>query len=169
MNTENLETTSWRMGPHLISSSMQVTPKLMRLTWEGYPLHKVKDHGWGFLIPGRAESVMDSNDDDAVPPIEKIQQMCPAAPERGDLAESVEKKISKRDFYRSKKAHSQTENSFYKGAGLPCPRVDIPGVWFHRLPHPGGTHLNVNIYFNTEFSSVDGKNNCFDKQNNHFF
>lgn len=125
---------------------MHITPKVMRLTWDGYPLHKVKEHGWGFLIPGRAESVTDA-DEDAVPPVEQIQLMSPAPVHEishADLADSVEKKISKRDFYRSKKAKSQPANNSYKGAGLPCPDVAIPGVWFQRLPHPGGTHLKVN-------------------------
>lgn len=151
-NSDELEETTWRPGPHLISSSMHITPKVMRLTWEGYPLHKVKDHGWGFLIPGRAESVMDANND-VVPPVEKIKQMCPPAPDldtesqnsHDDLAEMVEKKISKRDFYQSKNGLRQTQTNLYKGAGLPCPDVNIPGVWFQRLPHPGGTHLKVKL------------------------
>lgn len=38
-------------GPHLISTSMRITPKLLNLTWEGYPLHYFQGKGWGFLIP----------------------------------------------------------------------------------------------------------------------
>ncbi|XP_014216683.1 DNA polymerase subunit gamma-1, mitochondrial [Copidosoma floridanum] len=34
-----------------ISTSMQITPKILNLTWENYPLHYVKEQGWGFLIP----------------------------------------------------------------------------------------------------------------------
>lgn len=34
-----------------ISTSMQVTPKILNLTWENYPLHFIKDQGWGFLVP----------------------------------------------------------------------------------------------------------------------
>lgn len=84
-------------------------------------------------------------DVDVVPPVEKIQHMCPSPPEldSDNLAETVEKKISKRDFYRAKKAQSQTASDFYKGSGLPCPEVAIPGVWFRRLPHPGGANLKV--------------------------
>ena len=32
-----------------------MAPKLLRLTWEGYPLHYEIRHGWGYLVPGREE------------------------------------------------------------------------------------------------------------------
>lgn len=44
---------SWVPGPSLISLQMRVTPKLMRLTWDGFPLHHSEKHGWGYLVPGR--------------------------------------------------------------------------------------------------------------------
>ena len=31
---------------------MRVVPKLLRLTWLGYPLHHDEKHGWGYLVPG---------------------------------------------------------------------------------------------------------------------
>ncbi|GAB6028567.1 hypothetical protein CHUAL_002708 [Chamberlinius hualienensis] len=40
-------------GPSLISSQMQVVPKLLRLSWEGFPLHYSKKNGWGYLVPGK--------------------------------------------------------------------------------------------------------------------
>ena len=39
------------MGPHNISTSMRITPLLLHLTWEGYPLYFHADYGWGFLVP----------------------------------------------------------------------------------------------------------------------
>lgn len=42
----------WKPGPHLISTKMRVVPKLLRLTWLGYPVHYDDKHGWGYLVPG---------------------------------------------------------------------------------------------------------------------
>lgn len=44
----------WKPGPQLISTKMRVVPKLLRLTWLGYPLHHDEKHGWGYLVPGLA-------------------------------------------------------------------------------------------------------------------
>ncbi|KAJ1179987.1 hypothetical protein NDU88_005215 [Pleurodeles waltl] len=55
----------WIPGPSLMSLQMRVTPKLMRLTWDGFPLHYSDKHGWGYLVPGRkdnlCESIQDTN------------------------------------------------------------------------------------------------------------
>jgi len=29
----------------------RVAPKLLRLIWDGFPLHYDDTHGWGFLVP----------------------------------------------------------------------------------------------------------------------
>lgn len=34
---------------------MRCVPKLMRLTWDGYPLHYDAKHGWGYLVPNIIE------------------------------------------------------------------------------------------------------------------
>lgn len=47
----------WSPGPGLISLQMRVTPKLMGLTWDGFPLHYSDRHGWGYLVPGRRDNL----------------------------------------------------------------------------------------------------------------
>lgn len=47
----------WVPGPSLMSLQMRVTPKLMRLTWDGFPLHHSDKHGWGYLVPGRKNNL----------------------------------------------------------------------------------------------------------------
>lgn len=37
--------------PVKISLQMQATPKLMRMTWKGYPLHYDDELKWGYLVP----------------------------------------------------------------------------------------------------------------------
>ncbi|KAJ8683659.1 hypothetical protein QAD02_019451 [Eretmocerus hayati] len=40
-----------------ISNSMLITPKLLNLTWNNHPLHHIRKHGWGFLVPYKREDV----------------------------------------------------------------------------------------------------------------
>ncbi|XP_060709269.1 DNA polymerase subunit gamma-1 isoform X2 [Hemiscyllium ocellatum] len=53
----------WLPGPSLISLQMRVTPKLMRLTWDGFPLHYSESHGWGYLVPGRKDNLLTNPSD----------------------------------------------------------------------------------------------------------
>ncbi|XP_040457086.1 DNA polymerase subunit gamma-1 isoform X2 [Falco naumanni] len=53
-----LEESGWVPGPSLISLQMRVTPKLMRLAWDGFPLHYSEKHGWGYLVPGRQDNLL---------------------------------------------------------------------------------------------------------------
>ncbi|PKU45256.1 dna polymerase subunit gamma-1 [Limosa lapponica baueri] len=52
-----LEDPGWVPGPSLVSLQMRVTPKLMRLAWDGFPLHYSEKHGWGYLVPGRQDNL----------------------------------------------------------------------------------------------------------------
>lgn len=52
------EEDSWSPGASLISLQMRVTPKLMGLTWDGFPLHYTEKHGWGYLVPGRRDNLV---------------------------------------------------------------------------------------------------------------
>ncbi|KAM9183787.1 DNA polymerase subunit gamma-1 isoform 3-T3 [Dugong dugon] len=52
-----LDDLEWTPGPSLISLQMRVTPKLMALTWDGFPLHYSERHGWGYLVPGRRDNL----------------------------------------------------------------------------------------------------------------
>ncbi|XP_041853123.1 DNA polymerase subunit gamma-1 isoform X2 [Melanotaenia boesemani] len=63
------EEDSWSPGASLISLQMRLTPKLMGLTWDGFPLHYTEKHGWGYLVPGRRDNLN--------PPEENVGPMCP--------------------------------------------------------------------------------------------
>ena len=43
---------TWWSTPFLLSAQRRVTPKLLRLSWHGWPLHFELKHGWGYFIPG---------------------------------------------------------------------------------------------------------------------
>lgn len=40
-------------GPSKITIQRRIVPKLLRLTWDGFPLHFDDALGWGYLVPGR--------------------------------------------------------------------------------------------------------------------
>ncbi|XP_068131310.1 DNA polymerase subunit gamma-1 [Hyperolius riggenbachi] len=63
----------WVPGPSLISIQMRVTPKLMRLTWDGYPLHFSDKHGWGYLVPGRKDNLLSSQEEKDI----EVTNLCP--------------------------------------------------------------------------------------------
>ncbi|CAI9719229.1 DNA polymerase subunit gamma-1-like [Octopus vulgaris] len=42
---------AWEAGPSLITPQLRITPKLLRLTWDGYPVHFDDKYGWGYLVP----------------------------------------------------------------------------------------------------------------------
>ena len=54
---------AWKPGPQLISNKMRIVPKLLRLTWLGYPLHYDDKHGWGYLVPGLTRDEHDNESD----------------------------------------------------------------------------------------------------------
>uniref|UniRef100_A0A183APH8 DNA-directed DNA polymerase n=1 Tax=Echinostoma caproni TaxID=27848 RepID=A0A183APH8_9TREM len=41
-------------GPCLLTAQMRIAPKLLRLCWQGLPIHFDQELKWGILIPGRA-------------------------------------------------------------------------------------------------------------------
>ncbi|BHF72384.1 hypothetical protein SprV_0401544900 [Sparganum proliferum] len=44
---------NYKSGPSLITAQMKIAPKLLRLCWQGLPLHFDQELMWGTLIPGR--------------------------------------------------------------------------------------------------------------------
>lgn len=49
----------WKPGPWKVSYQMRATPKLLRLTWDGYIIDYDDTHGWGYLVPGRTDNLED--------------------------------------------------------------------------------------------------------------
>ncbi|CAH1797186.1 unnamed protein product [Owenia fusiformis] len=86
-----LKDDDWSPGPTKISTQTRITPKLLQLTWEGFPLHYDDDLGWGYLVPapplgeyGTPEDHQEQefnvliDESDAGPkfPIEALKAMC---------------------------------------------------------------------------------------------
>jgi len=76
----------WREGPVNISAQCQVAPSLLRMTWDGFPLHYTRKHGWGYLVPGRMDNL--TANQISLPQIEddqvEIEEQSPKFPTRYD-------------------------------------------------------------------------------------
>lgn len=138
----------WAPRPQNISTTMQITPKLLKLSWENYPLYFMKEHGWGFLVPYNQDP-----DTDTKVPLKELFAQCPLLTEGnrdGDtdylmqtLRADVQDDVGKTEFWRHKKKKESPVDDFYKGTGVWC-NVDIDGCcWFFKLPHKDGGSHNV--------------------------
>ncbi|XP_034946389.1 DNA polymerase subunit gamma-1, mitochondrial [Chelonus insularis] len=140
---------NWIPGPQNISTSLKVTPKLLNLTWENYPLHYIREHGWGFLVP--------YNDDPNIKtslPLRQLLMQCPLPLESkidsdtnydmDNLQSDVQIELTKTEFWRNKKRKKdERKPDFYKGSGIWCD-VNIDNCcWFFKLPHKDGPKMNV--------------------------
>lgn len=141
---------NWSPGPTNIGTAMQITPKLLNLSWEGYPLHYVKGHGWGFLVPNKMER---SDGETGDIPLEELVAKCPVLDICGEASKTesdeafsklwkdVEVNISKKDYYS--KAKKDKTHGAYKGTGVWC-NMDLEDCcWFLKLPHKDGPSHKV--------------------------
>lgn len=138
--------TDWVPGPHLISTAMRITPKLLNLTWEGYPLHYIQGLGWGFLIPFTEDLDLPKNF-----PLKELLNSCPVLTQKPNealgiglldtVSKKVEENLSKRDYY-SKVKKDKTEG-LYKGSGVWCNTIVDRCCYFFKLPHKDGASYRV--------------------------
>lgn len=137
----------WLPGAQNISTSMKIVPKILNLTWENYPLHYIREHGWGFLVPYNNDLSIETKI-----PLKQLLEQCPLPAGSNSKVETdyamatldaeVQTDLSKTEFWRDK-VKKNTNDTFYKGSGVWC-NVDIDNCcWFFKLPHKDGTSKNV--------------------------
>lgn len=144
------ESDDWSPGAINIGTGMQISPKLLNLCWEGYPLHYIKNHGWGFLVPFQKTH---PDGDEGKFPLDELIKKCPvieteieAGTEESEYAFSslwkdVESNLSKKDYYRKMK--KDKTNKKYTGTGVWCNVVLEGCCWFLKLPHKNGPSYRV--------------------------
>nr|XP_022913339.1 DNA polymerase subunit gamma-1, mitochondrial [Onthophagus taurus] len=135
---------NWIPGPHLITTSMQVTPKLLNLTWEGYPLHYIREQGWGLLVPFNNDTETERK-----LPLKNLLIKCPILTQKSNeantseinIGKDVETNLSRKEYYsKLKKDHS---NGLYKGTGIWCNTIIEDCCFFFKLPHKDGASFHV--------------------------
>uniref|UniRef100_A0A336KHX2 DNA polymerase subunit gamma-1 n=1 Tax=Culicoides sonorensis TaxID=179676 RepID=A0A336KHX2_CULSO len=161
----NTDTFIYNGFPDKVSNSMKITPKLLNLCWEGYPLHHVKGHGWGFLVPFADKPPEDYIEDTRIP-IEELIKKCPIVDPktfRGarpkdltGLWQDVEQKLSKKDYY-SKAKKDQTGGK-YTGTGIWSDLILEGCCYFLKLPHKDGPANNVGNPLSKDFITKFSEN-----------
>uniref|UniRef100_A0A182N1E0 DNA polymerase subunit gamma-1 n=1 Tax=Anopheles dirus TaxID=7168 RepID=A0A182N1E0_9DIPT len=157
----------WRPGPEL-GTGMQIAPKLLSLRWEGFPLHYIRGHGWGFLVPFRY-----TQPDGGVLPLEQLIASCPViqpapATAGGDgpgadalhaLAVDVERTIARKEYYQRRgKRPTPAAPTGYGGAGVWCD-VELEGCcYFLQLPHKDGAGHRVGNPLSKDFLAKFSEN-----------
>lgn len=130
---------SWAAGPQLISTGMQIAPKLLSLTWKSMPLHYIQGHGWGMLVPFKTD--IELGDAENIP-IQQLIEHCQNG--ESDLfckcSKIVGTEQNKINFFcERKKLNKLVEND-----NIVYCKSDIgTGCGFIKLPHKDGKHLNV--------------------------
>lgn len=133
---------SWVPGPQLISSGMHLVPKLLSLMWKSLPLHYVRGHGWGQLVPFDTEIKL--TDADLVP-LKELQVHyiksnascdCKIIINNTELHEEVQTNLVKYECVFKKK-------KFRNIHSMPCKDNLSTGCGLLKLPHKDGNHLNV--------------------------
>ncbi|KAH7972422.1 hypothetical protein HPB52_012070 [Rhipicephalus sanguineus] len=103
----------WAPGPYLISTQMRSVPKLLRLKWDGYPVHYDEKHGWGYLVPN----------------VESDGTKLERIPEEG-ARELWQKILGEKTDSPRLEENADTD-------------IGIEGCSFFRLPHKDGPHKRV--------------------------
>ncbi|XP_063384466.1 DNA polymerase subunit gamma-1, mitochondrial [Cydia fagiglandana] len=152
----------WEPGANNITTSMQITPKLLRLSWEGYPLHYIMGEGWGFLVPFRRQN---SSEDQPRLPLGELLEKCPVAeckegPEEDCyvLPKTVEEDLGRRAYFARKKLDEQAAANQYHGLGVWC-GIQLQGCChFLRLPHKDGPKYKVGNPLARDFLDMFSQN-----------
>ncbi|XP_054713461.1 DNA polymerase subunit gamma-1-like [Uloborus diversus] len=149
----------WEPGPHLISTQMRCVPKLMRMVWDGCPLHYDSKHGWGYLVP---TSEVLSNLSEAFPlknfhkilgsskdlkhgnqNIDFLWSKIKEPQENRELESKIWQLIlqNKKKTFKSSETHNE----------IGPHDVGISGCAFYRLPHKDGPHKRVGNPLSKDF------------------
>ncbi|KAH9638836.1 hypothetical protein HF086_012789 [Spodoptera exigua] len=150
----------WSPGANNITTSMQ----LLRLSWEGYPLHYIKEEGWGFLVPYSRRRSEDA--EEPLVPIDELLQACPLTfckdsefkPDVYTLPKNVEEDLGRRAYYARKKKDEQAAANQYHGLGV-WSGIDVQGCChFLRLPHKDGPKYKVGNPLAKDFLEMFSQN-----------
>lgn len=160
---EDCQDEEWEPGPHLVSTQMRSVPKLLRLVWDGFPLHYDENHGWGYLVPSRRSDGTVVTPDEVAGneevrfPTEEFLKICgyeevqPATLE-GDVDAGWDriKDIPEEEGGKLWKKILGDRGS-EEGRGVSDTQVHLPGCHFVKLPHKHGPHKRVGNPLSKDF------------------
>ncbi|KAK6625952.1 hypothetical protein RUM43_006251 [Polyplax serrata] len=127
-----------------LTTSMLVTPKLLHLTWEKYPIYHTKEFGWGILVA----DVRAPKDIDTKLPFEKIREI---------TLENA--KIDLSNMPQNYKSIVEMKSNikppyYYTGCGIWSSHIIDNCCYFFKLPHKDGDDKNVGNPLSKEFTQM---------------
>ena len=149
-----------------LSTSKRAVPKLLRLTWQGYPLHHHKKHKWGYLVPTKSiddvlEQVQLGNIETEFPLEEYVEFLNQAKNITQELQATPEEGVQERlelntmdDFPEAALPGRKSSKKEDQQAGVD---IGIPGVRFLKLPHKKGPKFNVGNPLAKDFMASVGE------------
>ncbi|XP_039294858.1 DNA polymerase subunit gamma-1, mitochondrial [Nilaparvata lugens] len=164
-------TEDWIPGPVLISTGMQIAPKLLSLTWKSMPLHYMRGEGWGYLVP------YDTNikvENDQLIPKDKFIDYCISV--KNSVICSCKRNIETREKVVDKeKIHEDVQTSLVRFICKKLPQKKAmkklkedklcleqiskeKNVGFIKLPHKNGKDFNVGNPLAKDFVSKFSEN-----------
>ncbi|OQR72043.1 DNA polymerase subunit gamma-1-like [Tropilaelaps mercedesae] len=160
------EVANWEFGAWNISTQMRCVPKLMKLMWDGYPLHYHEKHGWGYLVPTESGASPEESQSSYASDksLEKSSSQFPLAAYKKVIAESRKnatgRPVSVFEGLDQKHDATSIMKDEFRGTHMkdvPGEAIGIQGVLFKKLPHKNGEGYNVGNPLSKDFiSQVDG-------------
>lgn len=124
---------NYKPGPVNISSQTKITPSILRMTWDGYPLHHERKHGWGYLAPEKDVKYLE----------EKNEEMTKEKrfPLKNYLEVIKQREIDKQNEETDIDIGAEIfQDEVKKEKAI---NIGLPGVVFYKLPHKDGSAFNV--------------------------
>ncbi|CAG2105118.1 unnamed protein product [Medioppia subpectinata] len=156
----------WESGPYRISSQMRSVPKLMRLLWNGYPLHFDEKYGWGYITPDpraqgcadRVEGGIDDNKNVIYFPMKEFRELL----QRREMPPKI---VNLDDIYETF-AELETDIEMKNENMTKAYENVITGCLFYKLPHKGGPDKRVGNPLSKDFLKKveDGSLTSLDSQ-----
>ena len=140
-----------------ISTSKRVVPKILKLTWKGFPLHFDKTEKWGYLAPTpNAETIMESIENG------EIETRFPLKEYLGTLENWRSVRSTDPTDIFVDQIPDYSDNKYLKKPGKPDKSevgkdIGLPGVLFYKLPHKNGPRFRVGNPLGKDFLSACGE------------
>lgn len=125
----------WTPGPYSLHTTLTISPKILNLTYENYPLHFIKELGWGILVAD-----LNVNAKETSIPFTALK--------------NITLQNSSGGCAKSSKIKNKGYPSYYNGTAVWCDHKIDDCCYFFKLPHKDGGHKNVGQPLSKSFSSV---------------